>query len=71
FPCMTGSSSASRTSHVDDPPAGGDRGRHERRLDHIFLRGLASPDRGAAGTLLDSRGSSDHLPVWAVATLDD
>jgi hypothetical protein len=25
----------------------------------------------AAGTLLDARGSSDHLPVWAVATLDD
>ena len=41
------------------------------RLDHIFVRGLASPDRGAAGTVLDARGSSDHLPVWAVATLDD
>lgn len=40
------------------------------RLDHIFVRGLASPDRGAAGTVLDARGSSDHLPVWAVAKLD-
>jgi endonuclease/exonuclease/phosphatase family metal-dependent hydrolase len=40
------------------------------RLDHIFLRGLASPDIGAAGTALDARGSSDHLAVWAVANLD-
>jgi endonuclease/exonuclease/phosphatase family metal-dependent hydrolase len=40
------------------------------RLDHIFFRGLTSPDSGAAGTVLDARGSSDHLPVWAVATLD-
>lgn len=41
------------------------------RLDHIFIRGLASPDSGAAGTVLDAHGSSDHLPVWAVATLDN
>jgi endonuclease/exonuclease/phosphatase family metal-dependent hydrolase len=41
------------------------------RLDHIFIRGLTSPHRGATGTVLDSRGSSDHLPVWAVAILDD
>jgi endonuclease/exonuclease/phosphatase family metal-dependent hydrolase len=36
------------------------------RLDHIFLKGLASPDTGAAGTVLDRRHSSDHRPVWAV-----
>jgi len=41
------------------------------RLDHIFIRGLASPDSGAAGTVLDAHGSSDHLPVWVVATLDN
>jgi endonuclease/exonuclease/phosphatase family metal-dependent hydrolase len=41
------------------------------RLDHIFVRGLASPDSGAAGTVLDSRGSSDHLPIWVVATLNN
>jgi endonuclease/exonuclease/phosphatase family metal-dependent hydrolase len=41
------------------------------RLDHIFLRGLASPDSGAAGTVLHSHGSSDHLPVWVVANLDN
>lgn len=39
------------------------------RLDHIFVRGLGSPDSGATGTVLDARGSSDHLPVWAVATI--
>jgi endonuclease/exonuclease/phosphatase family metal-dependent hydrolase len=39
------------------------------RLDHIFLKGLASPDSAAAGTVLDVRGSSDHLPVWAVGLL--
>jgi len=41
------------------------------RLDHIFIRGLGSPDSGAAGTVLDAHGSSDHLPVWMVATLDN
>jgi endonuclease/exonuclease/phosphatase family metal-dependent hydrolase len=41
------------------------------RLDHIFLRGLRRPERGAAGTLLDVRGASDHLPVWAVALIED
>jgi endonuclease/exonuclease/phosphatase family metal-dependent hydrolase len=39
------------------------------RLDHIFFKGLASPDTSAAGTVLDVRGASDHLPVWAVAVL--
>ena len=41
------------------------------RLDHIFLKGLASPDSAAAGTVLDVRKASDHLPVWAVAILSD
>lgn len=39
------------------------------RWDHIFLRGLASPDTLAAGTVLDARGASDHRPVWAVVLL--
>ncbi len=39
------------------------------RLDHIFFKGLASPDSAAAGTVLDGRTASDHLPVWAVAIL--
>jgi endonuclease/exonuclease/phosphatase family metal-dependent hydrolase len=39
------------------------------RLDHIFLKGFAGPDRGAAGTVLKVRGASDHLPVWAVGIL--
>lgn len=39
------------------------------RLDHIFLKGLASPDSAGAGTVLDARGASDHLPVWALGIL--
>ena len=39
------------------------------RLDHIFLKGLGAPDRGASGTVLDAGGASDHLPVWAVGIL--
>jgi endonuclease/exonuclease/phosphatase family metal-dependent hydrolase len=39
------------------------------RLDHILLKGLATPDSAAAGTVLDARDASDHLPVWAVAVL--
>jgi endonuclease/exonuclease/phosphatase family metal-dependent hydrolase len=41
------------------------------RLDHIFVRGLGTPDSGGAGTVLDARGSSDHLPIWVVATLEE
>jgi endonuclease/exonuclease/phosphatase family metal-dependent hydrolase len=39
------------------------------RLDHILLKGLRTPDRAAAGTVLDVRGASDHLPVWAIGIL--
>ncbi|HEX2191098.1 MAG TPA: endonuclease/exonuclease/phosphatase family protein [Longimicrobiaceae bacterium] len=39
------------------------------RWDHILLKGLQSPDSAAAGTVLDTRGTSDHRPVWAVALL--
>ncbi|HEX7238962.1 MAG TPA: endonuclease/exonuclease/phosphatase family protein [Longimicrobiaceae bacterium] len=39
------------------------------RWDHVFLRGLASPDSAASGTVLDARGVSDHRPVWAVGVL--
>jgi len=39
------------------------------RLDHIFLKGLATPDSAAAGTVLNVRRASDHLPVWAIALL--
>ena len=39
------------------------------RLDHIFLKGLTLPASGAAGTVLEVRGASDHLPVWAVGIL--
>ena len=39
------------------------------RLDHIFVKGLGTPDSGAAGTVLNVRRASDHLPVWAIALL--
>jgi endonuclease/exonuclease/phosphatase family metal-dependent hydrolase len=39
------------------------------RWDHIFLKGLVSPDSAAAGTVLEVRRSSDHRPVWAVGML--
>src|SRR3954451_24599895 len=39
------------------------------RLDHIFFKGLRSPDSAGTGTVLDVRGASDHLPVWAIGIL--
>jgi endonuclease/exonuclease/phosphatase family metal-dependent hydrolase len=39
------------------------------RLDHIFVKGLSTPDSAAAGTVLDNRNASDHRPVWALALL--
>jgi endonuclease/exonuclease/phosphatase family metal-dependent hydrolase len=36
------------------------------RLDHIFFKGFGTPAREASGTVLDVRGASDHLAVWAV-----
>jgi endonuclease/exonuclease/phosphatase family metal-dependent hydrolase len=39
------------------------------RLDHIFLKGLASPNSGGSGTVENVRHASDHRPVWALAVL--
>lgn len=39
------------------------------RWDHVFLKGLENPDSVASGTVVNSRGVSDHLPVWAVGIL--
>lgn len=39
------------------------------RWDHIFLEGMRSPETQAAGTVLDARATSDHVPVWAVALM--
>lgn len=36
------------------------------RWDHVFLKGLESPDTAASGTGADARHISDHRPVWAV-----
>lgn len=34
------------------------------RWDHIYVKGFATPDSGATGTVMNQRGSSDHRPVW-------
>lgn len=39
------------------------------RWDHVFLKGLASPESAAAGTIADGRGISDHIPIWALGIL--
>lgn len=39
------------------------------RWDHIFLKGLRSPDTLSAGTVLNARATGDHVPVWAIAVL--
>ncbi len=39
------------------------------RWDHIFLKGLRSPNTLSAGTVLDARATGDHVPVWATALL--
>ena len=51
------------------PTESGPRTMRLGRVDHIVLRGLASPDTAAAGTVVDARGVSDHRPVWAVGLL--
>jgi endonuclease/exonuclease/phosphatase family metal-dependent hydrolase len=39
------------------------------RWDHIFFKGLRSPEAHGAGTVLDARATSDHVPVWAIAVI--
>jgi endonuclease/exonuclease/phosphatase family metal-dependent hydrolase len=39
------------------------------RWDHVFLKGLESPDTAASGTVVDARHVSDHRPVWVVGIL--
>lgn len=38
------------------------------RWDHVFLKGLESPDTAASGTV-DSQGVSDHSAVWVVGIM--
>ncbi|HET8644181.1 MAG TPA: endonuclease/exonuclease/phosphatase family protein, partial [Vicinamibacteria bacterium] len=38
--------------------------------DHIFARGLALRAPGRVGTVRETRGVSDHRPVWAELALD-
>jgi endonuclease/exonuclease/phosphatase family metal-dependent hydrolase len=39
------------------------------RWDHIFFKGLSIPPTKSSGTILDDRGTGDHLPVWAVGVI--
>jgi endonuclease/exonuclease/phosphatase family metal-dependent hydrolase len=39
------------------------------RWDHIYMKGLSTPDGTATGTVRDVRGSSDHHPVWVIGIL--
>lgn len=36
------------------------------RWDHIFLKGVTLAHHGATGVIPETRGASDHRPVWAV-----
>jgi len=43
-----------------------------QRLDHVFLKGLATPNGtapAAAGVVSEIRGASDHFAVWVIAVL--
>jgi endonuclease/exonuclease/phosphatase family metal-dependent hydrolase len=37
--------------------------------DHVFVKGLRPPAPPAVGVVRDTRGASDHRPVWAVLRL--
>jgi endonuclease/exonuclease/phosphatase family metal-dependent hydrolase len=39
--------------------------------DHVFVRGLPVPARPLSGIVRDTRGASDHRPVWAELELSD
>ena len=51
------------------PTRDGPRTHRLGRWDHVFLKGLKSPDTAGSGTVVDSRGVSDHRPVWTVGIL--
>ena len=40
------------------------------RWDHVFARGLRLRDVASRGVVRDSRGVSDHKPVWAELVLE-
>lgn len=65
----TGVGTAARDRGYRWPTREGPRTLTWGRWDHIFVRGLDVPEEDAAGTVLDNRGASDHLPVWAVVVI--
>jgi endonuclease/exonuclease/phosphatase family metal-dependent hydrolase len=38
--------------------------------DHVFTRGLRLRDEASAGVVSESRGVSDHKPIWAELVLE-
>jgi endonuclease/exonuclease/phosphatase family metal-dependent hydrolase len=36
-----------------------------------LFKGFRGADSAVTGTVLDVRGASDHLPVWAVVSLSE
>ncbi len=53
------------------PTRDGPRTNRFGRWDHIFLKGLASPNRQPSGTVVTRSRVSDHHPVWAVVTIPE
>jgi endonuclease/exonuclease/phosphatase family metal-dependent hydrolase len=39
------------------------------RWDHLYMKGLRTPDSGAVGMVRDVRGASDHRPIWVIGVL--
>jgi endonuclease/exonuclease/phosphatase family metal-dependent hydrolase len=39
------------------------------RWDHIYMKGVKTPDSAGSGTVNDVRGSSDHRPIWVIGIL--
>jgi len=51
------------------PTRNGPRTTRFGRWDHVFLKGLVSPDSAHSGTIESPAGISDHRPVWTVARM--
>lgn len=64
----TGVGRLARDAGYNWPTERGPRTSRAGRIDHIFVRGLAV-DTAATGTVLETRGASDHRPIWATARM--
>jgi endonuclease/exonuclease/phosphatase family metal-dependent hydrolase len=39
------------------------------RWDHMYMKGLRTPDSAGTGMVSEIRGSSDHRPIWVIGIL--